>query len=113
MAWVKRGLVVFYVVSVAVVIILLAVIGEGVLAAWLGAIEAASVITLHLVTRRPPPPVAGDPARPSGARLGSPLDPGMPSGRKEPSPYARPPQPRRGQSPVDAQSPADAQKPVE
>jgi hypothetical protein len=88
--WVGRAFAVFYVVSVAVVIVLLAVVGEGVLAAWLGAIEAASVITLRLVTRHPPAPIAGDPARPSGARLGSPLDPGMPSGRKKPSPYARP-----------------------
>ncbi len=74
--WAARGFVAIYLLSVTGMVGLLAVIGDGFLAIWLAVIELASVVAIVAVTR-------GTPSGPSRVtRLGTPNDPGMPSGRR-------------------------------
>jgi hypothetical protein len=106
--WIARGAIAFYVATVTGAIVLLVVIGETGLAIWLGAVEVASVVALAVVERRPRRrPVGPDGVPRRTTRLGTPLDPGMPSGRREP--------PRRLPAPVPArQAPLPtSQKPSE
>ncbi|WP_322761807.1 hypothetical protein [Frankia sp. Cr2] len=77
-----RGFVVIYLLSVTSTVGLLALIGDAFLAIWLAVIELASVVAIVAVTRDMPSGQSG----PSGplrvTRLGTPNDPGMPSGRR-------------------------------
>jgi len=73
---VPRSLVIGYVVSVTAVVVLLAAVGDWVLAGGLLAVEVLVSGLVALAVRRPPVQ-----ARPSGPRLGTPLDPGNSSGR--------------------------------
>ncbi len=75
--WVGRSLAAGYLLSVTAAVAALAVIGDLFLSVWLAVIEAASVATIFFVVRRDEPP---GPARTT--RLGTPNDPGMPSGRR-------------------------------
>ncbi len=74
-----RGIVAGYVLSVTAVVAVLVVIDDLFLAVWLAVIEVASVLSIAWVARRPEPPP--ERARRT-TRLGTPNDPGMPSGRR-------------------------------
>ncbi len=82
--WVERAFAVFYLTTVPIAVVLLVVIDEPVLAAWMALVEIASVTTLVVMRRRgrraEQRAAATGIARPT-TRLGTPLDPGMPSGR--------------------------------
>lgn len=82
--WVERAFAVFYLTTVPIAVVLLVVIDEPVLAAWMALVEIASVTTLVVMRRRgrraEQRAAAAGIARPT-TRLGTPLDPGMPSGR--------------------------------
>ncbi|MGF7239324.1 MAG: hypothetical protein ACQSGP_30850 [Frankia sp.] len=82
--WVERLFAAFYLTTVPIAVTLLIVIHEPVLAAWMALVEIASVTTLVVMRRRgrrseQRAAAAGVPRRTT--RLGTPLDPGMPSGR--------------------------------
>ncbi len=74
--WVARCFVFVYLLSVTAVVGLLAAVDDVFLASWLAALELASVVTIVVVTRGTPP------SPPRATRLGTPRDPGMPSGRR-------------------------------
>jgi beta-lactamase regulating signal transducer with metallopeptidase domain len=81
---VERAFAVLYLTTVPIAVILLVVIDEIVLAVWMALVEIASVTTLVVMRRRgrraaERDAAAGIPRRTT--RLGTPLDPGMPSGR--------------------------------
>ncbi len=74
-----RGFVVIYLLSVTSTVGLLALIGDAFLAIWLAVIELASVVAIVAVTRD----MQSGPSGPLRVtRLGTPNDPGMPSGRR-------------------------------
>ncbi len=77
--WVGRGLTAGYLLSVTAAVAVLVVIGDLFLAVWLAVIEVASVLSIVWVTRRAEP--SPEQARRT-TRLGTPNDPGMPSGRR-------------------------------
>lgn len=73
-----RLLVAGYVLSVTAAVVLLAAVGDWVLAAALLAVELLVSGMIALFVRRPPSP----PRRAGGPRLGTPFDPGNASGRR-------------------------------
>ncbi len=75
-----RPLVAGYVLSVTAVAVLLAAVGDWVLAGALLAVELLVSGLIALFVRRPPPPRR----RAGGPRLGTPRDPGNASGRRPP-----------------------------
>jgi hypothetical protein len=74
--WLRRTAVALYITSVTAVVALLIVLGEDVLAGWVAAVEICTSAAIAIAVRRPP-----SPASKSVHRLGTPNDPGMPSGR--------------------------------
>jgi hypothetical protein len=74
--WLRRVAVAGYLGSVTLVIILLVALGEDVLAGWLAAVEVFTSMAIAIALRRTPSPAAS-----ATHRLGTPRDPGMPSGR--------------------------------
>ncbi len=78
-----RPLVAGYVLSVTVVVVLLAAVGDWVLAGALLAVELLVSGLIAVFVRRPPR--SSRSSRPAGGpRLGTPLDPGNASGRRPP-----------------------------
>ncbi len=75
---VPRPLVAAYVLSVTAVAVVLAVVGDWLLAGALIGVELLVSGLIALAIRRPPAP----PRHPGGPRLGTPLDPGNPTGRR-------------------------------
>jgi hypothetical protein len=75
--WLSRVAGALYITSVTAVVILLIVLGEDVLAGWLAAVEIFTSSAIAIAIRRPP-----SPASRAVHRLGTPNDPGMPSGRR-------------------------------
>ncbi len=73
-----RPLVAGYVLSVTAVVVLLAAVGDWVLAGALLAVELLVSGSIAVFVRRPP----AAPRRAGGPRLGTPLDPGNASGRR-------------------------------
>ncbi len=75
---VPRPLVAAYVLSVTAVAVVLAAVGDWFLAVALIGVELLVSGLIALAIGRPPAP----PRHPGGPRLGTPLDPGNPSGRR-------------------------------
>jgi len=77
-AEVPRPLVAAYVLSVTAVAVFLAAVGDWLLAGALIGVELLVSGLIALAIRRPPAP----PRHPGGPRLGTPMDPGNPTGRR-------------------------------